>query len=89
MTRKVKIIIPDVLRSYTGSRAVTAVGTSVIALFDDLERQFPGFRFRVINELDELRPNFKLFVNGTLEKDLSVSVGAMDELFIMQALSGG
>ena len=84
-----KVIVPDVLQSYTGGREVQAAGETIAAVFDDLERQFPGFRFRVINELDELRPHFKVFVNGTRKLDLSEPITATDELFIMQALSGG
>ena len=57
--------------------------------YDDLERRFPGVRFRVINELDELRPNIKVFVNRERITDLGASVGHNDEVFIMQALSGG
>ena len=84
-----KVIMPDVLQSYTRAREVEASGTSVLAVFDDLDRQFPGLRFRVINELDELRPNIKVFINGERTLDLSMPVEAGDELFIMQALSGG
>ena len=84
-----KVIIPDVLQSYTGAKEVTAVGNTIADVFDDLEAQFPGIRFRVINELQELRPNIKLFVNGTRELSLSVPIAETDELFIMQALSGG
>lgn len=84
-----KVIIPDALQSYTGAREVNASGKTILTVFDDLESQFPGIRFRVINELDALRPNFKLFINGDLEKNLTTAIGATDELFIMQALSGG
>ena len=89
MTHTIKVIVPDALQSYTGSREVKARGGSILELFDDLETQFPGIRFRVINELDQLRPNFKLFINGVLEKNLTAAVSETDELFIMQALSGG
>lgn len=84
-----KVLIPDVLQSYTNAREVVATGDSIIEIFDDLEHQFPGFRFRIINELDQLRPHFKIFINGVLEKDLSRVISDTDELFIMQALSGG
>ena len=84
-----KVIIPDVLQSYTGAREVTATGDTLAAVFDDLDRQFPGMRFRVINELDTLRPNIKVFINGTRRTDLTDSIEDDDEVFIMQALSGG
>lgn len=84
-----KVTIPDVLQSYTGGKEVTAIGDTIFTVSDDLESQFPGIRFRVINELDELRPNIKIFVNGQRETNLSVKISSTDELFIMQALSGG
>ena len=84
-----KVIIPDVLQSYTRAREVNASGQTIAAVFDDLERQFPGIRFRVINELDELRPHIKVFINSTRATDLSTCITESDELFIMQALSGG
>ncbi len=84
-----KVIVPDALQSYTNAKEVDANGNTVMQVFDDLEDQFPGMRFRVINELDKLRPNFKLFINGELTKELSAPISATDELFIMQALSGG
>ena len=83
------VIIPDALQSYTGAREVVAEGKTILAIFEDLESQYPGIRFRMINELDSVRPHFKLFINGDLEKNLSVAISATDELFIMQSLSGG
>lgn len=84
-----KVIIPDVLQSYTGAREVMASGDSVAAVFDSLDEQFPGIRFRVINELCELRPHIKVFINGEKITSLSVKLEPDDEVFIMQALSGG
>ena len=46
-----KVRIPTPLRSYTGGAAnVTAEGATVDELFVDLDRRFPGLRFRVIDE---------------------------------------
>ena len=84
-----KVIIPDVLRSYTKAREIQGTGRTVAEVFEDLESRFPGIRFRVINELDELRPNIKLFINGVRIRELSSAISDDDELFIMQALSGG
>lgn len=84
-----KVIIPDALKSYTKVKEVTASGATISHVFDDLDRQFPGLRFRVINELDELRPNIKVFINGERRMSLDAPISEDDELFIMQALSGG
>lgn len=84
-----KVIVPDVLQSYTRAREVVADGNTIAEVFDDLEVRFPGIRFRVINELEELRPNIKVFVNGERVLSLASRVQAKDEVFLMQALSGG
>ena len=85
-----KVIIPDVLQSYTDrQRIVEAGGRDLNALFDQMDGRFPGMRFRVINELDQLRPHIKVFVNRELVRDLDTRLGRDDEIQIVQALSGG
>lgn len=84
-----KVLVPDVLQSYTGGREVEAMGTTVDAVLFDLDRQFPGLRFRIVNELDQLRPHIRLFVNRTLARTLTTPLDDRDELLIVQALSGG
>ena len=52
-----KVMICSVLHSYTGGQPVVeAAGTSVAALLDDLERRYPGMRFRIVDEQGGLRP---------------------------------
>lgn len=84
-----KVRIPTPLRSYTGASEVDAEGTTVAELLADLDRRFPGLRFRLIDEQEGLRPHMRIFVNQTLERDLGRTVGPDDEVVIMQALSGG
>ncbi|MCE9641257.1 MAG: MoaD/ThiS family protein [Betaproteobacteria bacterium] len=60
-----KVYIPDALRSYTGDRrTVAAQGATLAALLMDLDRQFPGIRFRMIDEQDAIRRHMRVFVNG-------------------------
>ena len=66
-----KVVIPTPLRSYTGRREVEANGVTLAALLVDLDRQFPGIRFRVIDEQDRMRPHVRFFVNGQAVADLS------------------
>ena len=84
-----KVLIPGPLLSYTKKREVEAVGTSFSELLADLERQFPGFRFRVIDEQDRLRPHMRFFVNGEQVLDLGRRLEPNDEVQLVQALSGG
>lgn len=77
------------LRSYTGHRQVEAVGASLAEVLADLDRQYPGIRFRMIDEQERMRPHIRFFVNGAQTFDLSRPLGSTDELVIVQALSGG
>jgi molybdopterin converting factor small subunit len=85
----VQVIIPTPLRSYTGARLVEASGATLGAVLLDLDRQFPGLRFRVIDEQDRLRPHVRFFVDGEQAFELSRPLGPAAELQIVQALSGG
>ncbi|HVU00784.1 MAG TPA: MoaD/ThiS family protein [Polyangiaceae bacterium] len=85
-----KVLIPSPLRSYTGNQSlVDANGRSLAELVLDLERQFPGIRFRMIDEQDQMRPHIRFFVNGEQSFELSQSLGPTDDVAIVQALSGG
>ena len=84
-----KVVIPTPLRSYTGRREVEASGETLAALLSDLDRQFPGIRFRVIDEQDRMRPHVRFFVNGQAVGALSHPLRPTDALVIVPALSGG
>ena len=82
--------IPTPLRSYTAqAAAVEADGATVDEVLVDLDRQFPGLRFRVVDEQGRLRSHMKVFVNKDLVRDLTTTVAPGDEVTLMQALSGG
>jgi molybdopterin synthase sulfur carrier subunit len=86
----VKVRIPSPLRSYTDQQSVVDVDADTVeAVFADLERRFPGIRFRVVDERGALRRHMKVFVNDEAVRDLSTPLRANDEMTIMQALSGG
>ena len=87
--RAVKVYIPTPLRSYTKQSVVQADGATLAALFVDLDRQFPGIRFRVINEQDEIRVHLKIFVNQVVVEDLAAPLKPGDEVRIVAAISGG
>jgi molybdopterin synthase sulfur carrier subunit len=55
----------------------------------DLERHYPGIRFRMIDEQDRIRRHIRIFVNGEQARDLTQPLDAKDEVIIVQALSGG
>ncbi len=84
-----RVLIPSPLRSYTGQAWVNASGATIAAVLADLERQYTGIRFRMIDEQDRMRPNMRFFVNGTATFDMTRPLSTTDELQIVQALSGG
>jgi len=84
-----KVLIPSPLRSYTNMREVEATGATLTELLADLDRQYPGLRFRMIDEQDRIRPHVRVFINGEQVFDLTQSVHPTDAVQIVQALSGG
>ena len=82
--------VPSPLHSYTKGRAdVEATGGTLGELLADLDRRFPGFRHRVVDEKDRVRPTILFYVGTEIARDLSRPVSAADEVHIIAALSGG
>ena len=82
--------VPSPLRSYTKEQSVVeAEGDTVAELLADLERRYPGIRFRMVDEQGRIRKHMKVFVNDESVRDLATPVTERDEITIMQALSGG
>jgi molybdopterin converting factor small subunit len=85
-----KVHIPSPLLSYTNQQNdVEANGSSIAEMLNDLNRQYPGIRFRMIDEQDSIRPHMKIFVNGEQVWGLDAALKSSDEVYILQALSGG
>lgn len=78
------------LRSYThGAASVTASGSTIAEVLASLEKQFPGIRFRMIDEQNRIRQHIRLFVNSNTVTDLSAPIADHDVLHLICALSGG
>ena len=85
-----KVLIPTPLRSYTGERSeVEAEGTTLAELLADLDRRYPGIRFRMIDEQDAIRRHIRIFVNRDQVRALDVPLRSSDQVIVLQALSGG
>ena len=84
------VAVPSQLRDYTGGHAqVEGRGATLTELLADLDRRYPGMRFRVIDEQDRIRRHIRIFVNREQARDLGAALGANDEVVIVGALSGG
>ncbi len=89
----VLVRIPTPLRRVTGGAGeVHAKGKDVAELIEDLERQFPGLRERLVEESGELRRFINIYVNEEdvrflKGKDTTLKEG--DEVSIVPAIAGG
>ncbi len=82
--------IPSPLRSYTkGSSKVEAEGANLDELLNHLDKQFPGIKFRMIDEHDRMRQHIKIFVNKETVDTVRAPLKSADEVHIICALSGG
>jgi molybdopterin converting factor small subunit len=84
-----KVLIPSPLLSYTGAQEVDASGSTMNEVLADLDRRYPGIRFRIVDEQDQMRPHMRFFINGEQVFDLTRPLRPSDEIQLVQALSGG
>jgi molybdopterin synthase sulfur carrier subunit len=84
-----RVTIPSPLLSYTKRREVIAEGDTLDAVLRDLDRQFPGIRFRMVDEQDRLRVHMRVFLDGEELRDMGLRLDPERTVHIVQALSGG
>ena len=85
-----EVLIPTQLRSYTnGESRVTASGKTLSEVLDCLDADYPGIRFRVVDEQDRIREHIRIFVSGDTATGIHVPLKEADEVQIVGALSGG
>jgi sulfur-carrier protein len=86
----VQVFIPSQLTSYTGGASrLAAAGGDIEQVLNDLDRRFPGLKFRVVDEQDRIRRHMRIFRNGDRAQNIRLPVGEADEVLIFGALSGG
>ncbi len=82
--------IPSALQSYTAQqREIEVTAATVAEALSELNRRYPGFRFRIVTEQDTVRPHMRIFVNETQTFQLNASIQQEDHVYIVCALSGG
>ncbi len=84
------VFIPPQLRALTqGQAQVTAAGTSVRRVIEDLEQRFPGLQQRLCAN-DALLPSLAVAINGTVSSlGLLTKVPDNAEVHFLPALGGG
>ncbi len=89
----VLVRIPTPLRSLTKGQSELQVPAGTVAgLVDDLERQFPGLRERLVDESGELRRFINIYVNEEDIRFLQSKQTALkdgDQVSIVPAIAGG
>ena len=85
--------IPTPLRSITkGNAEVPAKGETVDDVMQDLERQFPGLKERLMDESGELRRFVNIYVNQEDIRFMDNRATVLkdgDEVAIVPAIAGG
>jgi molybdopterin converting factor small subunit len=86
----IPVSIPSQLTSYTGGATrAQAVGATVDEVLRDLDRLYPGIRFRVVDEQDRIRRHMRIFIGREAARDVRMPLKSGDEVLIFGALSGG
>ncbi|MBI1352543.1 MAG: molybdopterin synthase sulfur carrier subunit [Actinomycetales bacterium] len=88
----IEVRVPTILRPYTsGEKVVSARGTTVAAVVDDLDARYPGIRERLIDD-----SGLRRFVNVYLNDEdvrflggLTTPVADSDSITILPAVAGG
>ena len=89
----VLVRVPTPLRSLTkGNAEVQAKGDTVADVVEDLDRQFPGLRERLVDDTGELRRFINVYVNGEDIRFLQAKTTTLkdgDEVSIVPDIAGG
>ena len=89
----VVVRIPTPLRKMTQNEAeVSAEGSDIASLIDDLENNYPGIKDRICDDQGEIRRFVNIYLNDEDIRFLqgqSTSLADGDEVSIIPAIAGG
>jgi molybdopterin synthase sulfur carrier subunit len=89
----VTVRIPTPLRKLTNNQdVVSGDGGTLSACIEALDRQYPGFRERLLDETGELRRFLNVYVNGEdvrFQQGMQTPLRSGDEVSIVPAVAGG
>jgi molybdopterin synthase sulfur carrier subunit len=87
------VFIPSSLRRYTAGQSKAEVsGRTINEVFENLERQYPGVKSRLCDDMGQIKRYVNVFVN---EQEIRALQGAntplseRDEVSIVPAMAGG
>lgn len=79
-------------RFFPDLHTVEVEGTTIRTVIDQINEQYPGLKDYIINEQGQVRKHVNIYIGKELIHDrmtLSDEVSETQEVFILQALSGG
>ncbi len=79
-------------RFYPSLESQAVEAQTVAEMLNKLEKQYPGLKDYLVDELGRLRKHVNIYIGEQLVSDregLGDQVGEEDEVLIFQALSGG
>lgn len=89
----VRVRVPTPLRKYTqGADEVSAQGSNIRAVVEDLESNYPGIKERICDETGKIRRFVNVYVNGDdirFLQNLETSLKEGDNISIVPAIAGG
>jgi len=89
----VRVRVPTPLRKFTqGADEVNAQGSSIKALVDDLEKNYPGIKERICDDNGNVRRFVNVYVNGDdirFLQNLETALKEGDNISIVPAIAGG
>jgi molybdopterin converting factor small subunit len=77
---------------FPGLGPTAVAGGTVADVVSQLDERYPGIAGYIVDDRGALRKHVNIFVGETLVRDrtsLQDAVGETDEVYVMQALSGG
>jgi sulfur-carrier protein len=80
------------LQRFLDAPSMQVGGTSVRAALDAVFARRPALRSYVLDDQGAVRRHVVVYINGDVLRDrthLSDTVGAQDEIYVFQALTGG
>lgn len=88
---RMTLTVPRMLAAFCGGQTRLPVnGADVRSALEDAIARHPLLRTHVLNERGEVREHVHLFLNETdVREDLSAATREGDEIYVLQAMSGG
>lgn len=93
----IEVRIPTILRTYTnGEKSVSAQGSTLSAVIDDLETNHPGMAERLLEAKEDGSTELRRFINVYVNDEdvrfigsLEATVSDGDQIVVLPAVAGG